>query len=650
MKVCIKGLYIFLSFFFINSVLAQKKQIAIANEKFQECFYIDAIKIYERLAEKGYRDEMVLKKLGDCYYFNSDYVKSHKWYSQLFAINPKQDPEYIYRYAQSLKSVGNYGKADSYLSDFVKASQSDARAVLLDKNKNYLEIIKSNSGRYQINNLDINSDLSDFGSAVWNSKLVFASSRNIGAKTKKISHWDNNPYNSLFYSLIDNESKLSEPELFSSKAIASKYNESTPVFSKDGRTMYFTRNNVSKVKKDNRGNPIIILKIYKSIMDGENWSVPVELPFNSNEYNVAHPALSPDGKYLFFASNMPGTLGQSDLFFVELKSDGSYSAPKNLGSIINTEGRETFPFITEANELYFSSDGHPGLGGLDVFVATLGNSADVVNVDNVDNVGEPLNSSHDDFCFFINSFTKKGFFTSNRPDGKGLDDIYSLVETRRLNGFILDKVLIDKNSGLPIAGVKISVSNEQFGFVCETVTDSSGRFSVPLDYNKKYYIKAEKEEYLTAEKPIMVSKLGNEDKDFVLQTEKRLLPVKSGDDVARLFDIGILYFDLNNSAITSKASVQLEKMLELLKEYPSLNIEIRTHTDSRGSDAYNMQLSERRNKSIAGWLAQRGIEPKRLSGKGYGESMLVNQCGDGVKCSEEEHQQNRRSEFIFVRP
>lgn len=645
MKVYIKSLYVFLGFFFINVLGAQNRQIAVADEKVNEYSYIDAIKIYERLAEKGYKDDKVFKKLGDCYYFNSDYVKSHKWYSRLFTLNSNQEPEYIYRYAQCLKSVGNYSKAESYLSDFVKVSQSDVRAVLLDKNKNYLDIIKANSGRYQINNLDINSDLSDFGSVVLGSRLVFSSSRNIGSKTKKISQWDNNPYNSLFYCLIDSDSKFSDPQLFSNKSIASQYNESTPVFSKDGKTMYFTRNNVSKVKRDKKGNPVVILKIYKSVMQGDSWSVPVELPFNSNQYNVAHPALSPDGKYLFFASNMPGTLGQSDLFFVEIKSDQSYSEPKNLGNIINTEGKETFPFISEKNELYFSSDGHPGLGGLDVFVANL---TDGFKVAAIDNVGDPVNGGQDDFGFFINSFTKKGFFTSNRAGGKGLDDIYSLIEKRELNVFMLDKVLTDKNTGLPVSGARISLLDDNFSFISETLTDENGRYTLPVGYDTKYYVRADKEEYLTSEKPVMVRRLDNGKNDFALQIEKRLLPVKKGDDLGKLFDIGILYFDLDKAAITVRASQQLEKMLELLRAYPRLKIEIRTHTDSRSSDAYNMKLSQRRYGSIVDWLVKKGVGRSRLTGKGYGESRLINNCGDAVQCSEDQHQENRRSEFIFI--
>lgn len=646
MKINTKIIYSFFGALFVSFVTAQEKQMTLADEKFDGYSYIDAIKIYERMAEKGYKDDKVLKKLGDCYYFNSDYSKSYQWYNQLFELNHKQDREYIYRFAQSLKSVGNYDKAESYLKEFVKTSEADARAKLLDKNKNYLEVIKANSGRYEISNLDLNSDLSDFGSTVWDSKLVFASSRKIGSKTKKISQWDNSPYNSLFYAVIDGESKLSEADLFSDKAIASQYNESTPVFSNDGKTMYFTRNNVSKIKRDKNGNPVIILKIYKSTLESEMWSNPIELPFNSNDYNVAHPALSKDGKYLYFASNMPGTFGQSDLFFVQINSDGSYSTPKNLGESVNTEGKETFPFVSGDNELYFASDGHPGLGGLDVFVA---NIIDGSNVVKIDNVGRPINSPQDDFAFFINSFSKKGYFTSNRTGGKGLDDIYSLLENKRLNVYILDKVLTDKNSGLPVPDAKVSLLDEKFSFVSETVTDKNGRYVIPVAYDTKFYVKAEKEDYLTAEKPIVVSKLNPDQSEFLLQIEKRLLPVKSGDDLAKLFDIGILYFDLNKSSITSKASIQLEKILELLKVYPTLKIEIRTHTDSRSSEGYNMKLSEKRYKSISTWLIKNGIQSNRLSGEGFGESKLVNECADGIKCSEAQHQENRRSEFIFIK-
>jgi outer membrane protein OmpA-like peptidoglycan-associated protein len=645
MKINTKNIYSFFAVLFVSCITAQEKQIALADQKFDGYSYIDAIKIYERMAEKGYNDDKVLKKLGDCYYFNSDYTKSHRWYDQLFELNHKQDPEYIYRYAQSLKSVGNYDKAESYLKEFVKTSESDARAKLLDKNKNYLDIIKSNSGRYQISNLDINSDLSDFGSTVWNSKLVFASSRNIGAKTKEISKWDNSPYNSLFYSVIDPESNLGEPQLFSDKVIASQYNESTPVFSKDGKTMYFTRNNVLKAKRDKKGNPVIILKIYKSTLETDKWSKPVELPFNSNDYNVAHPALSRDGRYLYFASNMPGTLGQSDLFYVEINADGTYSDPKNLGAIVNTEAKETFPFVSEDNELYFSSDGQPGLGGLDVFVASI---MDGNNVVKVENVGRPINSPQDDFAFFINSFSKKGYFTSNRTGGKGLDDIYSLVENTKLNIYILDKVLTDKNTGEPVPNAKVSLLDKNFSFVSETVTDKNGRYLIPVPYDTNFYVRAEKEDYLTAEKPLFVSKVNPDQLVFLLQIEKRLLPVKSGDDLAKLFDIGILYFDLNKFAITPKASFQLEKIVELLKVYPTLKIEIRTHTDSRSSDDYNMQLSQKRYKSIVAWLVKNGIESNRLSGRGYGESKLVNECADGIKCSEVLHQENRRSEFVFI--
>jgi outer membrane protein OmpA-like peptidoglycan-associated protein/tetratricopeptide (TPR) repeat protein len=647
MKIYLKIIYLFAVLFFANVVVAQSDQLSIAQEKFNNYSYIDAIKIYERMAEKGYKQPDVLKKLGDCYYFNADYTKAAVWYGRLFSIDAKQESEYIYRYAQSLKSAGNTAKAKEYLAAFVQASDSEIRSNLLKNNMNYLDIIKQNSQRYQIKNLDINSNLSDFGSSVFNSKLYFSSSRTFGSKTKKISNWDNNPFTSIFYSEINGQSNMSQPQLFNGGDSGSNYNESTPVFSKDGQTMYFTSNDVSKLNKDNKATAIVVnLKIYKRVLKNSKWSAPIELPFCSANYNVAHPALSPDEKYLYFVSNMPGTLGDSDIFFVEINSDGSYSTPKNMGSSVNTEGKESYPFISADNELYFASNGHPGLGGLDIFVCKISSENKVFKVSNV---GEPVNGVFDDFAFYMNFSSKNGFFSSNRPEGKGLDDIYSIFETRRINEFILDGVVEDKITHMPIAEAKVTVLDENFAVISEVVADNNGRYNVPLLYGTKYYVKAEKDGYLTAEKPFMSNSMSTDKVGFKLELEKRILPVKTGDDLAKLFDVGVLHFDFDSAVINYKASLQLEKIYELLNVYSTIMIEIRTHTDSRGSTVFNDKLSDLRFKSITAWLTKKGIKANRLSGKGYGESRLINECKDGVECSDKQHEENRRCEFIFIK-
>ncbi|HEU0135666.1 MAG TPA: flagellar motor protein MotB, partial [Flavobacterium sp.] len=343
---------------------SQKKTVEAANQKYEKYAFVDAIAMFERVAAKGYRSADMFQKLGNAYYFNADPTKAVKWYSELFKMkNTKIASEYYYRYAQSLKAVGDYTKASEIMDAFVQQSGNDLRAQLYSRENDYLEEIRINSDRYKVEDAGVNSEYSDYGSAVIDGKLVFASARDTSGIIKSRHKWTNQSFTSL-YSADVGEAK--EPVKFGKK-LDSRFHESTPVFSKDGQTMYFTRNNFNDGKKGKSGKQITLLKIYRATRGGDEWQNVTELPFNSNNYSVAHPALTPDGKFLYFASDMPGTLGQSDLFRVVLNSDGSYGKPENLGKTINTEGRETFPSFTDENELYFASDGRPGLGGLDIY-------------------------------------------------------------------------------------------------------------------------------------------------------------------------------------------------------------------------------------------------------------------------------------------
>ena len=355
---------------FAHTSYSQKAKVATADKQYERYSYVDAIAVYERVAEKGYKDGKMFQKLGNAYYFNAELVKAAKWYSELFAMNQDQEPEYYYRYSQALKSTGDYAKADNMLEQFTTKSGNDKRAQLFESNKNYLQEIQSNSGRFNTTDAQINSEYSDFGSAFFQNKLIFASSRETKGVSKKVFKQTNQSFLNLYESEVTPNGNLSEPVSFG-KNINSKFHESTPVFTKDGKTMYFTRNNYSGGKKGVNSNKITLLKLYKSTFENNTWSDATELPFNSDQYSTAHAALSPDNKLLYFASDMPGTKGQSDLFKVAINSDGSFGTPENLGAAINTEGRETFPFVSDDNELYFASDGHPGLGGLDVYVSKI---------------------------------------------------------------------------------------------------------------------------------------------------------------------------------------------------------------------------------------------------------------------------------------
>lgn len=640
--------FIYIVFFSIVSLSGYSQEVAVkkGDKKYEKYAYIDAIKTYERVAEKGYKSPEMLQKLGNSYYFNADLANAAKWYGELFAITEDVDAEYFYRYSQSLKSIGEYDKANQMLEKFNQKSGVDSRAKLYVSQKNYLEQIKKNSGRYKLENAGINTEYSDYGSTFYGEKIVFASARDTGNFSKRKHTWTNQYFTNMYVSDLSADGALSAPQKFA-KSMNTKFHESTPAFSKDGKTMYFTRNNYLDGKKGKSADKVTFLKTYRATLDGDKWTNVIELPFNNNDYSVAHPALSPDGKTLYFASDMPGTLGSSDLFKVEIKADGSFGTPVNLGPKINTPGRETFPFVSDDNEIYFASDGHPGLGGLDVFVTKIEGDG----YSEIQNIGEPANTKQDDFGFLINTKTKMGFISSNREGGNGNDDIYKFLETKPLVFTckqLLSGIVTDEETGAILAGAKVTLFDEKFNKIKETASDASGNYTFEeVECDRNYYVRAEKSEYVTKEQKIFIPKESGKT-DLPIALEKLVKQVKVGDDLAKTFGIKIIYFDLDKWNIRPDAATDLAKIVDVLQEYPTMKVDVRSHTDSRQTHKYNEKLSDRRAKSTVAWMVQDGINTSRLTGKGYGETQLVNKCADGVECSEEEHQMNRRSEFIII--
>lgn len=623
---------------------AQKAKVAAADKKYEQYAYIDATSIYEKVAKKGYKDEKMFRKLGNAYYFNAELDKAAKWYGELFLMNENQESEYLYRYSQTLKSIGEYSKANKMLDQFNKKSGNDLRAKLYEKHKDYLEEIKANSGRFNIEDAGINSEFSDYGTSFLGNKLIFASARDTGGISKKVFKWTNQSFTNLYSSDVKSDGKLEEPKRFGNR-INSKFHESTPVFTKDGLTMYFTRNNFLDGKKGKDSKRITLLKIYKATLEDGKWGDVTELPFNSDQYSVAHPALSNDDKTLYFASDMPGSFGQSDLFKITINEDGTYSTPENLGTKINTEGRETFPFVSDENELYFASDGRPGLGGLDIYVAKIEKDQ---SFNEVQNVGAPVNGPNDDFAFLIDSKSRNGFFTSNRDGGRGYDDIYKFTETKKITcEQILKGTITDKESGDFLEDAKMSLFDEKYQFLRENVTKTKGQYSFKLECGKTYHVRAEKYNYETKEGTTSIEKVNGESY-LSLDLEKRIKPIGVGIDLAKILDIPIIYFDVDKFFIRKDAAFELEKIVAVMTEFPKIKIDIRSHTDSRQTAQYNEALSDRRAKSTREWLITHGIDASRLTAKGYGEYQLVNKCADGVQCTEVEHQVNRRSEFIIT--
>ncbi|MGM0636085.1 MAG: OmpA family protein [Bacteroidota bacterium] len=655
----IKLIYILLLFLLPLVSIAQVDKIREADKKFERYAFIDAREIYLEVAEAGYQSINLFKKLGDSYYFNSDMKNAEKWYEKLFQIVDEGvdelPKEYYYRYAHSLRSVEKYNKADEMLLKYdALTDQNDSRAERIRKEKNYLELIEMQSGKFELDTIDINSKLSDFAPAFFENQLVFASNREKASAVKAVHEWNNQPFLDLYKIDLDNElNPTGTPEEFQ-KIINSKFHESSAAFTKDGNTIYFTRNNFNDNKYGESEEGINYLKIYRSEKNDEGeWSNPEELPFNSDEFATAHPALNKDETKLYFTSDRPGTLGMSDIFVVDILEDGGFGEPKNLGEEINTEGRETFPFVSNDNLLFFASDGHIGLGGLDVFVCTInrdGSYGEVINL------GRPVNSPKDDFSFILKPEKEIGFFATNRGEDDAIDNIYKVKKKKefitKCKQYIEGKISENENDD-SVEGVKIELLAEKDLEVLQTTySDENGAYKFEAECDKEYVIRVSKEGFKTIENIVQTSNQYEDEVQENLNIKKGddlgIAQVKQGDDLRDALQLDPIYFDLNKSEIRKDAEVELQKVVAVLKQYPNMKIDVRSHTDSRAADQYNKILSNKRAKATVDYIVSKGIDRSRVTGKGYGETQLVNHCKNGVDCSEEEHELNRRSEFIIL--
>lgn len=632
--------------FLSNSGFAQKAKIAAADKKYNSYAYIDAIQTYERLAEKGYQSVEMFEKLGNAYYFNSDFEKAVQSYEKLYQLQSELAPEYFYRYAQSLKATGKEKEAATILAKFENKSSDDSRSKRLKNNTDYLEDIKANVGIYTIENAGINSKYSDYGSTIVDNKLIFTSARDTGGVGQRKHAWTGEHFTNLYAAGVNGELIPSNPVRYDAN-VNSKFHEATPVFTKDGNTMYFTRNNYLDGKKGKDANKVTLLKIYKATLVNNRWTNVTELPFNSNNFSTAHPALSPDEQTLYFVSDRPGTIGQSDLYKVAINSNGTYGEPINLGVEINTEGRETFPFVTKDNQLYFASDGHPGLGGLDVFTTKINNDG---SFGEVENDGAEVNSPKDDFGYYRDSEINKGFFSSNRDGGLGSDDIYRFTSKDKCKQ-ILKGIVTDSATGETLAGVQLILLNKQYKVIAETTSDALGYYAFDVNCRRTYHVRANKKDYTSKETKLRTPEVTGETK-LDIQLESTICRVAVGDDLGKCFGIKMIYFDLDKSNIRKEAALDLAKILDVLIQNPTIKLDIRSHTDCRQTAKYNMALSDRRAKATIAWLVSKGIDSSRLTGRGYGESQLINDCGceptNASNCTEEQHQMNRRSEFIIT--
>lgn len=628
-----------------NALVAQDRLINKADEKYSDYSFSPAIDIYKRVLDKGYTSADLLMKLGNSYYFNAQYKEASEIYKRL--LNEYKEgvgPEYYFRYAQTLRSLGEYDLSKDVMTEFSQITSADVRANLYISERDYLAEIEKNSGRYNMGKFAYNSKYSDFAPSFYGEGLLFSSDRDTGNFARYRHTWNSKDFLDLYKVNADSVSENRVVKF--GEGINTRYHESTSVFTKDGNILYFTRNNLIDGKTVKDGKGVVRLKIYKAVKENGIWTQIEELPFNSESYSIAHPTLSPDEKILYFASDMPGSYGESDIFKVAINSDGTYGTPVNLGNIINTEARETFPYVTSENVLYFSSDGHPGLGGLDIFATKISNSQ---YIGTVLNVGKPVNSELDDFTFIINEETRNGYFASNRENGVGEDDIYSFVETRKLEFDCIKPItgtVRDKISNEVLVGATVKVIDENNEELASVITDSDGDYSIPIDCNKGNFVRATMQGYVPSEEYLNISDSKPLIVDFYL--ERDIVTAGYGDDLAKLLQLSTIYFDFDKYKVRPDAEIEIQKVIAAMEKYPSLKLKVTSHTDSQGDDSYNLWLSQKRAESTVSYMISKGIDSNRLKGEGFGETRLVNSCGNGVKCDREEHQLNRRSEFLIL--
>lgn len=493
------------------------------------------------------------------------------------------------------------------------------------------------AAEYSIKNLKANTKYSDFGTTyMGKDKIVFSSSR----KKNGISNrkWKDNdqPFLDLYIGNVSESGEVKNVKPFSTD-VNSKYHDAFVAFSPDMKEVYFTSNNYlhGKLKSKN-------LKIFKATVakNGE-WRDFTSLPFNSDDYDTGQPMLSDDGKKLYFVSNMPGTLGDTDIFVVDVNK-GHYGNPINLGTTINSVSKEYTPYV-DGNIIYFSSNRKGGKGGLDIYMTKLDGS-----LPKPINLGEPMNSKGDDLSFIIDNVKLKGYFSSNRARGKGDDDIYSFIQktTIPICDQVVTGVIIDKLTRLAVSNAFVSLIDTDGTRLRRVETKFDGTFYFSLDCATTYSLEVNKNGYFDVATKLNTSSVnGFKNEERILIEEKEFFT----RDGKEFLNVESIRFELNKSTIKKESKRTLEKVLRLMKKYPEMEIEFGAHTDARAGDAYNLNLSENRAEETVEYLISQGLDFMRISGKGFGEKELLNKCANGVKCKDSEHRINKRTEFVVIK-
>lgn len=610
---------------FSYGLLAQNTATQKADQYFNQYEYVNAAEAYLKLVENGKADGYVYKQLAESYFNMFNTAEAAKWYAK--ATQTKQDAETYYRYAQMLKANGKYEEANKQMQKFADQAPNDQRAKAFKENPNYVPKLFDLSKLYEVKAGSFNSETSDFGAVLNNNQVYFTSSRN---NSRKDYGWNKEPFLDLYQADFNADQTIANVRNMTE--LNSKYHDGPATLSADGNTMYFASDSFreSSFEKDSK-NKLKLGKnnLFVATKSGNNWGKPISLPFNSSEYSTSNPSVSRDGKTLYFSSNMPGSIGGVDIWKVAVNADGSYGKPENLGAKVNTEGNESFPFIAEDNTtLYYASSGKPGLGGLDIFQADLSKGTEAVNL------GKPVNTEKDDFAFTFDKNQNIGFLSSNR---NGNDDIF---EVHTICNVDVVTVVTNAKTGAILSNANVSILDDKKNVIATQTSNDKGEVTYKVDCNKPYAIMAAKDGFESNSFEVAKSKGGTVNISATLQ------PI---DVIVTETEIVLkpIYFEYNKSNITQEGAFELDKLVQVLKNNEKLIILAKAHTDNRGSDTYNLSLSDRRAKATAQYVISKGIAAHRISGKGMGETEPKVDCKEN--CNEEDHAANRRSEFLIVK-
>ncbi|WP_452601073.1 OmpA family protein [Pontimicrobium sp. MEBiC06410] len=624
-----KQLYILASLILVSTVaLAQKGSLKRANTLFEMKAYKSAAEIYENKD----RTQDVLQNLADSYYYNMSMQKAIKTYRELFlTYGDSIDIEFHFRYGQALKGVKNYKEADKQLSRYYnKRINTPAFIAKLEKTTPHT---------FKTKQLENKNSSSDFGLSFYGDRVAFASGRNT---ENPAFAWNDLPYLDLYSAKLTKDGVLEDVQPFP-ESINTESHESNATFTRDGKTMYFNRTNKDRTKTGEKR--IAHIKIYKAELVDGTWTNVTALPFTSNEYSTEHPALSKDEKTLYFASDMPGTLGSFDIYKVAINDDGTYGEPENLGSKINTKHREQFPFISDVDVLYFASNGHQGFGGLDVFRSNMVNG----NFDTPVNLGSSINSSMDDFAYVIREKENKGYVSSNRS---GFDRLYGYArEENILTKYLVAGIVQDKNSQELLPGSLVTLMDERGNVIQDSIVGDDATYLFKIEPNKKYKVRGTRKAYIPQDVEFSTDSKGKINHNIYLilesyaDAEAKVRENEKGEVQVQLEKI---FFDFDKSNIREDAAKQLDVLVSLMKKYEYMEIEVSAHTDARGNDQYNLDLSKARAASTLEYIVSQGINRNRLRSIGYGELQPLNKCDKEGICSDEEYDVNRRCEFKII--